>query len=272
MITSEKRKKFLKRLLFVPRCAGCGIRLSPIARDDNLSYGKVCICPECMQKWQTAKRDMCHTCFLPAGECTCTNINRKIKQPFIPSLFFYHQNRASVQNRVIFSAKTRHYPELFEFLSLELAPHIERLIKDKGVGRDDCILTWLPRSRASVKKYGHDQAKMLCLELSRTLGIASLPLLIRKGGKEQKKLDNKKRASNIESSVFLNEKLLGVNIGRKSRKSLNISELIEGKTIIVIDDIITTGASMRRAILLLEPQKPASVLTACVARCEIKSK
>jgi len=29
---------------------------------------------------------------------------------------------------------------------------------------------------------------------------------------------------------------------------------------------------MRRAILLLEPQKPKSVLAACVARSEIKSK
>jgi predicted amidophosphoribosyltransferase len=272
MTTSEKRKQFLKRLLFVPRCAGCGIRLSPIARDDNLTYGKVCICPECIQKWQIAKRDMCHTCFMPAGECTCTNINRKIKQPFIPSLFFYHQNRALVQNKIIFSAKTKHYPELFEFLSLELAPHIDRLIAERGADRGDCILTWIPRGKASVRKYGHDQAKILCLELSKALGIAALPLLIRRGGKEQKKLDNKKRASNIESSVFLNEKLRGVKLDTKSRKAFDISELIAGKTIIVVDDIITTGASMRRAILLLEPKKPAAVLTSCVARCEIKSK
>ena len=272
MSTSEKHKKFLKRLLFVPRCAGCGVRLSPIAREDNLSYGRVCLCNECMQKWQTAKREMCHTCFMPAGECTCTNINRKIKQPFIPSLFFYHQNRTSVQNRMMFCAKTKHNHELFEFLALELAPFIQRLIKDRGADPDACILTWIPRGKASVRKYGHDQAKLLCIELSKVLETAALPLLIRTGGKEQKKLDNKKRAQNIESSVFLNDKLRGVNIDKRSRRNLDISELIQDKTVIVIDDIITTGASMRRAILLLEAKRPRDVFVACVARCEIKSK
>ena len=252
----------------MPRCAGCGVRLSPIARQDNLSRGKVCLCHDCMQKWQTAKRDACHTCFMPAGECTCTTINRKIKQPFIPSLFFYHQNRVSVQNQVLFSAKTKHAPELFGFLAEELRASVEKLIAEQGVNRDDCILTWLPRSKRSIKKYGHDQAKLLCLELSRSLNITALPLLTRRGGTEQKMLDAKERSKNAETSTFLNANLRGM----KHKKKLDIRGLVENKTVILVDDIITTGASMRRGILLLEPLKPRAVLCVCVARREIKSK
>ena len=272
MALSKKHKDFLTRLLFVPRCAGCGVRLSPIARDDNISYGKVCFCTKCMQQWQIAKRAMCHTCYLPAGECTCTSVNRKIKQPFIPSLFFYHQNRVAVQNSTLFCAKTKHYPELFEFLAKELSPSIEKLLIDRGASRDDCVLTWIPRGRSAVRKYGHDQARLICLELSRELGIVALPLLTRKGGREQKRLDAKTRAKNTEQSIFLNSRLNDIKIPHRLRSELKINDFVKDKTVIVIDDIITTGASMRRAILLLEPQKPREVLCACVARCEIKSK
>lgn len=264
-------QKFISRLLFVPRCVSCGTRLSPIARDDNLSYGLVCFCPECMPKWQIAKRDMCHTCYLPAGECTCTNINRKIKQPFIPSLFFYHQNRSLVQNQALFTAKCRHFPELFAFLAKELAPSVDRLLAERKLDKSDCVLTWIPRGQKALKKYGHDQARLISLELSSEIGIPVLPLLSRKGGKEQKKLDGRERAKNSAQSIFLNNKLKGVD--RKYRANdAQIKDFVEGKTVIVFDDIITTGSSMRRAILLLEPLKPRAVLCACVARCEIKSK
>ena len=271
MTNINKSGKFISRLLFVPRCASCGIRLSPIAREDNLAYGLVCFCPDCMQKWQSAKQDMCHTCYMSAAKCTCTHINRKIKQPFIPSLFFYRQNRSLVQNQALFTAKCRHFPELFEFLAKELAPSVERLLAEQKTDKSNCILTWLPRGQKALKKYGHDQARKICLELSRELGIPALPLLSRKGGKEQKKLDERDRAKNSAQSIFLNDKLKGFD--RKDLVSdAKIQDFIEGKTVIVVDDIITTGASMRRAILLLEPLKPCSVLCACVARCEIKSK
>lgn len=263
-----KINKFLKRLLFVPHCAGCGARLSPIAREDNLSHGTVCLCQKCMQNWQTAKREACHVCFMPAGECTCTGINRKIKQPFIPSLFFYHQNRSSVQNQVLFSAKTRHDPELFEFLAKELVSSIEKLMAEKGLSLDDCILTWLPRNKRSIRKHGHDQAQLLCLELSKLLNVSAMPLLTRRGGTEQKKLDAKERRENAEASTFLNVRLRGI----KHPSDMGIRDIVQDKTIILIDDIITTGASMRRGILLLEPLKPRAILCACVARREIKSK
>lgn len=142
---------------------------------------------------------------------------------------------------------------------------------EQKTDKSDCVLTWLPRGQKALKKYGHDQAKKICLELSHELGIPALPLLSRKGGKEQKKLSGRDRAKNSAQSIFLNNKLKGFDC--KDRASdAKIQDFVEGKTVIVVDDIITTGASMRRAILLLEPLKPRSVLCACVARCEIKSK
>ncbi|MBE6535245.1 MAG: ComF family protein [Ruminococcaceae bacterium] len=269
---------FLSRLVCVPKCAGCGKRLPPFSKKDNLSYKRVCLCDSCMQSWQIAKREMCHICSMPAGECTCTNFNRKIKQPFIPSIIFYHSDRSKIQNKVLFCAKRKSDPELFEFMAKELAPSVKRLLKESGTDESHCVMTWIPRKTDAVKKYGHDQAKLLCLALAQELDChLALPLLERRGGKEQKKLDARSRDKNIGESVFLRKRLT-----RKDRKklkqvlpnadSITPRDVVEGRTVIVIDDIITTGASMRRAILLLEPQKPKSVLAACVARSEIKSK
>ncbi len=269
---------FLTRLICVPECSGCGERLLPFSKTDNLSYGRVCLCESCMHKWQTAKREMCHTCYMPAGQCKCTNWNRKIKQPYVPSLFFYHKDRSKVQNRVLFAAKCKSRPELFEFLAKELAPQVKRLIFESGADINDCIFTWIPRKPKSVKKYGHDQAKMLALALAEELDCNYvLPMLIRRGGKEQKKLDEKARSKNTLESVFLREHLT-LKEKRMIKKLCpdkdkpSMRSLTEGKTVIVIDDIITTGASMRRAILLIEPQKPKRILSVCVARSEIRSK
>ena len=268
----------LSRLVCVPKCAGCGERLAPISKRDNLSYGKVCMCGKCMEAWQRAKTEMCHTCFKPAGECTCTSWTKKIKQPFVPSLFFYHQDRSRVQNRVLFSAKTKRYPELFDFLSCELAPTVNKLLTEQGIDVNDCIITWIPRKPRAIRTYGHDQAKMLALALAKRLNLKlAVALTERRGGKEQKKLEKSARAKNTEQSVFLKTRFTShekkmIREAFPELEKPTVRALVEGKTVIVVDDIITTGASMRRAILLLEPERPSRVLTVCVARSEIKSK
>ena len=266
------------RLICVPKCAGCGERLAPISKRDNLSYGKVCLCDKCMAAWQRAKTEMCHTCFKPAGECTCTSWTKKIKQPFVPSLFFYHQDRSRVQNRVLFCAKTRRCPELFDFLAYELAPTVDELLAEQGIDINDCIITWIPRKPRAVRTYGHDQAKMLALALAKRLDIRlAVALTERRGGKEQKKLEKRARAKNTEQSIFLKKRFSShekrmIRGAFPELETPTVRALVEGKTVIVIDDIITTGASMRRAILLLEPEHPSRVLSVCVARSEIKSK
>ncbi len=278
MVKNSNFIKFITRLVCVPKCAGCGERLLPISKTNNLSHGKICLCERCMTAWQIAKREMCHTCYMPAGECTCTNYNRKIKQPFVPSLFFYHKDRTQVQNQVLFTAKCNRRPELFEFLAKELSLGITKLMSDSGVKTEDCIMTWIPRKSKAVKKHGFDQAEMLCLAIANEIGCrAALPLLVRHGGKEQKKLDERSRSKNTDISIFLRQKL-SFSEKRKLKKVfpdidvLSVRSLIESKTVIVVDDIITTGASMRRAILLLEPQKPSRILSVCVARSELKPK
>lgn len=250
----------------------------PFSKHDNLSHSRVCLCDKCMERWHRAKSEMCHSCYLPAGECTCSAITRKIKQPTIPSVFFYHDDRTKVQNRVLYTLKRKKYPELFEFVAKELAPSVNRLLESEGVSKQDCLLTYIPRNPRSVRKYGLDQSILLSIALAEELELRPpLALLERIGGKEQKKLDERARAKNSAESVFLRS---GFSLSeRKIIKKFypdvgeaSLGGMIEGKVVLVLDDLITTGASMRRAILLIEPKKPRRILTLCVARSEMKKK
>lgn len=94
-----------------------------------------------------------------------------------------------------------------------------------------------------------------------------MSLLIRRSGKEQKKLSHKERQQNATKSIF----------ARESRRALkgcakDFGSLFAGKTVILVDDVITTGASLKRGISELKRIGAKTVLVASIARCEIKKK
>ena len=95
-------------------------------------------------------------------------------------------------------------------------------------------MTYAPRRRRVEKKYGFDQSKLLAKEIGRQLSIEVKPTLINKGKRAQKLLTKEERRKNAQASYFL-------------KKNLNLS----GKTVLLVDDLITSGATMKAASELL---------------------
>ena len=265
----NKIKRFLYRLVCVPVCGGCGERLSPFLRDNKLNLGKICLCEKCLSDWQSAKAQLCHRCGNVAGRCTCIPPRKSLSQQSIPSLFFYHPGSNKTENRIIYTVKHQNNRELFEFLAKELCPHIKKLLSESGISLDECVFTYIPRSRKGISKNGFDQGKRLCEEICRELGTSSMLTLFRRiGGREQKKLDKSERKKNVKISLSL--------ISSYSKKSENINfeiaTKLEGKTVLIIDDIITTGESFSRCAKLLDDTYTKRTLFCCLARCEIAGK
>ena len=260
---------FARRLLCVPKCASCGERLSPFAEDDILSHGKVCLCKNCLSAWHKAKSKMCNFCFKTADKCTCMPKKNTFMQPTIPSLFFYSSDQKLPESKAIYTLKHKRYAELFDFVAEELAPKISDLIKELDISPEDCVMTYIPRTKRGLKKNGFDQSELLSDKLCEKLGAAaSLPLLTRNGGTEQKKLSKNKRRQNAESTLFANISMRGM----KNRSQKNFSEFLSGKTVILIDDIITTGESVGRGVKVLRMAGVNTVLVASVARCQTAKK
>lgn len=262
----RKLKGFIlfRRLICPPRCACCRERLSPIAISDKINQGKICLCENCMHLWQRAKSELCHICYFTADKCDCVYDKMNFDQTTLPSLCFYRPNEHKVQNKIIYLAKTRQEIELFEFLACELAPKLCELLDREGISRDNILLSWVPRSRAAFLERGFDQGEELCRHLARELGGAEvLPLFSRRGGDAQKRLDARKRKKNIDRSIFLSKSI--PRLCRKRRVN-QLSELLEGKCVVLVDDVVTTGATMSRAKALLDGAGAERVIITAIAR------
>ena len=97
-------------------------------------------------------------------------------------------------------------------------------------------LTFLPRGNAAKLEYGVDQAEELARALSVLSGIPLKKLIMRRRGKnkQQKKLSFDERIRNANASFRL---------ARRAELS--------GKTVFLVDDIVTTGAGMAACTRLL---------------------
>ena len=254
---------FLRRLVFVPTCVICKERLSPFPDSHIKTHGKVCFCNHCYKKWREATGELCSRCAMPAYKCTCVPKSLESKYSSFPSLFFYDAENDNSQNKIIYSLKRVKNRELTEYLAFELYPHIIDEIDKMGISLDSLVFTWIPRRNSSITKYGFDQGKELAFALSRLFGKTAIPLFLRLGGREQKKLDIEQRKENLENSVILNLNLIGFPLS-ENRNDLHV--ILENKNVVIIDDVITTGASMKRAIELLNPICNGQLIISSIAR------
>lgn len=252
----------LRRLVLVPKCAACGVRLEPFSQNDYLTRGSICFCDSCLEMWEEAGDELCHICYMNVDICNCFPNKEKFEQEYIPSVCFYHPEEQKIQNKVIYTLKHRHDKELFEFLARELAIKVENMLKEANIDIDKCVLTWIPRKRSSVLKYGFDQARELCKRLKEELGgVKTVALFRRYGGKEQKKLSAHQRRRNVTESILLSKKFDGIR-----KKKYN--GLIKNYTVIIVDDVLTTGETLGRGASLLKKSGAKRVMVCCVARSD----
>ena len=189
-------------------------------------------------------------------------------QPSIPSLFFYHPDDNGVASKAIYTFKRKKYVDLCEFFAEELSVKIAELLSLLEISVEDCIFTYIPRTNKALCKYGFDQGEILAKSLCKRLGgNCTLPLLVRKRGKEQKKLSHTERKKNATKSILARTK-----IRHFGKRTTSLRELLSGKTVILVDDVITTGASLGRGISELKRVGAKTVLVATIARCELKKK
>ena len=177
--------------------------------------------------------------------------------------------------KIVFASGNKHKIEEFTAIVKKFIPDIE-IASMKEVGIFDDIVedgatfeeNALIKARA-VAKYGFDQGKELCVQIAAGFGQKPYYLFARVGGKEQKKLDQTKRSKNVDHAIILNTS------AKKKPKCESVESLhdtIKGKTVVVIDDVITSGATVKRAVELLQSAGAERVFVSCVAKTKLKGK
>jgi len=254
--------KTLKRLIFIPVCASCRERLSPFSKNEEQMHGNICFCDKCLKAWEEAKAEICPVCFQSSCDCFCAP-DVFMGQPNIPSLCFYHSERHDAQSNAIITMKRTRDRELFSFMAKELSPRVVNTLQKMGIRTDECIFTWVPRKREAISKSGFDQGRELCAAIARELGGEVYPLFDRFYGKEQKKLDRRGRAKNAERSIVLNSSMSGFP---RRFEAESIEDFIKGRNIVVIDDVMTSGSTLKKSVSLLRAAGAEQVAVACVAK------
>ena len=256
--------RIARNLVFVPHCASCGERLSPIPESENgPTHGKVCFCKKCIGKWISARAAVCPVCANTSDKCNCTPNYFFNFQPEIPSLCFYRPESGDAQSKAILIMKRRLDFELFDFIAVELCERLSLTLTKMKLDPKDCIFTWIPRKKKSISKYGFDQAEELTKRVANLMGSRAYPLLVHSSDKEQKRLDKTKRKKNAKDAIKLND-----NIKKLKREYGDSSTqgFIKGKTVIVIDDVMTSGSTLRRACEVLHSAKVGNTVVACIAK------
>lgn len=104
----------------------------------------------------------------------------------------------------------------------------------KNFNYKEYIITYIPLSKKAEKVRGFNQCEYIAKKISRDLSIEIVEVLIKtKETKEQKKLKKDERFENIKNAF-------------------QMKKIIKNKKIILIDDVTTTGATLKEAHKLLK--------------------
>lgn len=169
---------------------------------------------------------------------------QKQRFPFIDecvSPLYYEEDVRSSLLRYKFHGLTAYAQIYGEFLS--------KCIDENQISCD--IITWIPLSRRRLRQRGYDQARLLAEEVAEKLGLACVPLLRKcrdnpaqsgTGGAEKRRANVSGVYAPVNEAVF------------------------RGKSVLLVDDIVTTGATLSEGARVLLTAGAARVYAAAVAR------
>lgn len=123
----------------------------------------------------------------------------------------------------------------------------------KNINYEEYIITYVPLSKKSKKARGFNQCEYIAKKIARDLSIEALEVLIKpKETKEQKKLKRDERYKNIKDAFEV-------------KKGMNVNSY----SIILIDDVTTTGATLQEAYKLLKKFKVKDIKLLTLAKSHI---
>lgn len=234
-----KKSEFLLNLLYPPFCALCG-EILPLDRADEA------LCEACRGRWEEAKGKHCPECGRREDECGCTMPALKRLSVECAHLTAYRDQSGMVE-RMLLTVKDERYEGIFRFLGSALAERSEALFPPL---EEDAVATWLPRSSARAHESGVDQAKELAKAFAICQNLPCEGLFDRVKGGAQKELTAEERLRHARASYRLKDKHIPLT----------------RKTVVVVDDILTTGASMLAAAELLRSAGAARIVCLTAAK------
>lgn len=239
-------KQLLRDLMFPPRCVSCGTRLDVALTDGPTPL----FCKACRLELAQQQLSQCPQCFSPHCNCRCApQILAKAGCVSFRKLAPYGEPGKYAADRLVRSLKVHPRTRVIDACVQNLAPILREEVaqQNEKTPISHTVIAYLPRSRRKVVQYGFDQARELALALSKETGIEMRPLLKRaRDGKPQKELSVREREQNLRGAFSLCGDAMGLRV-------------------VLVDDVVTTGAGMAEGTRVLIKGGAAQVICLSLA-------
>lgn len=217
----------LQDLLFPPTCLHCQ---SIIKQQGPLPN----ICPQCL-----------HTLKPMPGDFARNHILNRIKPQYIDQLWIAFQFTETIR-ALLHSIKYQKTPELGRRLGAFAAPQIEKEIE---AYRADLVLP-VPLHPIRKKEREYNQSAFIAAGIFAGKGVRVSDHLLR-------------RIRHTSSQTRLNRRSRRLNV--KDAFDVRQIPMVEGKNTILVDDVVTTGATMNECARRLKECGAASVVGIALA-------
>ena len=241
-----KAGRIASNLLFPPKCMNCG----ELLENDVFTSPVSPLCNKCRLLWEKEKTNFCEVCGLDVKLCRC--MPKALERSgcgALLKLVLYKASGDMPINKFIYSLKHKYNKSSFEFIAEQMRFLLIPEMKARSLLPSDCVICYLPRSLKNKNKDGFDQSLELARALSRLTGIKIVRAFSRRlFVSEQKRLNSFERNLNMNSAFKLTPS----------------SKLASGKTVILVDDIVTTGSGMAACSRLLYSVSADETIGICV--------
>ena len=237
-----KLSEIIKRTFITRKCIICG---------ELISYDeKEPFCEKCSELWENQVNVKCKRCSYDREYCMCLPEKVKSISHGVASWsVFYDSSLGNQMNNIVYEIKRQGYRDSIDFCAEEIKKRLLYICNLHNINPSEYEITYPSRKRSGISKYGFDHVKRLANALSAKLGIKSVRLFANSGKDDQKDLDKRERLKNAQ----------------KSYKIIN-AQYVSGKKFFLVDDVMTTGATLYACANLLYENGAADVIPVTYAK------
>lgn len=204
--------ELVTRALTSTRCEGCLTEGAPL-------------CTDCVQVLGEPPKSSCIVCNnLTTDNKLCTNCRQKYKLHTLSAAFRYEGDPERIMRRYKFDGDRA------------LAPSLAFAMVSQAQPFQYDYLVWVPSSPSRTRQRGFDHAALLGRALAKRLDVEVLRPLIRKGSNRQVGASRRSRFKQVTKQYTM---------------SHGGPDVLSGKHILLVDDVVTTGATLSRCATLL---------------------
>ncbi len=246
MYPITRARLWIRSLVAGEKCIACG---------EMNTRGEALLCQACEDELKRSHLLLCPDCSSYVRDCQCAPyIMRESGIDVLIKYGFYDSSLPdSALNRIIRRLKKIPDGLAFAYFAAIFSQPINDVAILRGYNRENTLVTHIPRSRNGITRDGYDQAKALAKAIAKRTSFPHKTLIRRvKHAKAQKYLDLDERIKNVKGLFEVS------------------SETVGGKNIILVDDLVTTGATVSEAAKMLYSAGALSVICICIAKSDKK--